>query len=374
MSLSPTAPVPTRRVPEWIVILGVWTVYGLVSTAQQHAGYELSRGIALPWTTSLAAQMPLAYAWALATPGIRWLGRRFPLERERVLSSVPVHLLACLVLAYLLNLGYAWYSLPLLPAPATPQPTSQRAIQLFVGWAVADGMVYWAILSVSVVLDHQRRLRARELSAAQLETQLAVAELQALQMQLQPHFLFNALHTIGALVRTGDRSTALRVVTGLGELLRRVLDRAAAQEVPLRQELDFARNYLEIEQIRFRDRLTIEIEADAAVLEAQVPHLLLQPLIENAIRHGIAPTPGACLVRVEAGRAGPYLCLAVRDDGAGAPPSAPERPGNGIGLSNTRARLTRLYGTEGRLELLPVGGRGHEVRIAIPYRVRSGTA
>lgn len=371
MPQSSIAPA-TRRVPDGVVILAVWTVYGLVSTAQQHAGFELSRGIALPWTTSLAAQMPLAYGWALATPGIRWLGRRCPLERGRLLRSVPVHLVACLLLAWLLNLGYAWHSLPLLPPPATPQPTSQRAIQLFVGWAVADGMVYWAILSVSVVVDHQRRLRARELSQAQLETQLALAELQALRMQLQPHFLFNALHTVGSLVRTGDRATALRVVTGLGDLLRRILDPATEQEVPLRQELELARQYLEIEQIRFRDRLEIQIEADAAVLEARVPHLLLQPLLENAIRHGIAPRPGACQVSVEAGRAGGYLCLVVRDEGV--EEAVPARAGSGIGLGNTRARLDRLYGAEGRLELLSTSGRGHEVRVAIPYRVRAASA
>ncbi len=370
---STSTPTPgMRKVPGWAVVMGVWTVYGLISAAQQHASYSLSRGTALPWLTSLITQMPLAYACALATPGIHWLGRRFPFERRKWPLSLAVHLVASLVFVLVLNIGYAYYALPLLPPPPTPRPIWDRAMALVVSWALADTMLYCAILSVSVVVDHQRRLRARELSASQLETQLARAELQALQMQLQPHFLFNALHTVGALVRTGDRDTAIRVVTGLGDLLRRVLDRASQQEVPLRQELEFARNYLEIEQIRFRDRLQVEIDADPEVLEASVPHLLLQPLIENAIRHGITPTPGACLVRVEAGRAGTYLCLVVRDDGAATMPPAGNRPTEGIGLANTRARLTRLYGEEGQLEFLPVHPRGHEVRIALPYRQGNG--
>ncbi len=363
-----TRPTPDPRLPAWVVILGAWTIYGLVGATQQHFSYLLSRGTPLPWTTSLSTQLPLAYAWALATPGIHWLGHRFPLARGRWPRSIAVHLAACLLLAFVLNMGYAYFALPLLPPPAVPRPLAERGVQLFVGWVLPDAMVYWAILSVSLMLEHQRRLRARDLTAAQLETQLAQAELQALQTQLQPHFLFNALHTVGALVRVGDRDAALRVVTGLGDLLRRVLDRASAQEVPLRQEVEFARRYLEIEQVRFRDRLQVEFDVDPTALDAAVPNMLLQPLVENAIRHGIAPNPGACLVRVEVARAGSHLCLVVRDDGAALAGATVPVPGRGIGLPNTASRLARLYGDAGRLEFGPVGTRGHEVRIAVPFR------
>ncbi len=357
-----------RRLPAWVIVIGVWALYGLVGAAQQHVSYTLSRGTPLPWMTSLATQLPLAGAWALATPGILWLGRRFRFERDIWLRSVAVHLFACLLLAYVLNTGYAYLALPLLPPPAVPRPAAVRAMQLFVGWALSDAMVYCAILSVSLVIEHQNRLRARELTASQLETQLARAELQALQMQLQPHFLFNALHTVGALVRTGDRDAAIRVVTGLGDLLRRVLDRATAQEVTLRQELEFARSYLEIEQIRFRDRLVVEFVVDPGALDAAVPHLLLQPLVENAIRHGVAPNPGPCLIRLEAARSGSQLCIVIRDDGAVLAEPVPEPGTTGIGLSNTAARLRRLYGMQGQLEFLPVGTRGHEVRLGMPFK------
>jgi two-component sensor histidine kinase len=366
--VTPAGDRPSRRIPEWAIILGAWTLYGLVGAAQQHVSYALSRGEALPWSTALGTQLPLALAWAAATPVILWLGRRFPLTRARWPESVAVHLMACLTLAFLLNMGYAYLALPLLPPPTVPRPAAERGMQLFVGWVLSDAMVYWAILSVSLVLGHQRRLRARELAAAQLETQLAETELHALQMQLQPHFLFNALHTVGALVRTGDRDAALRVVTGLGDLLRRVLDRATAQEVPLRQELELATSYLEIEQVRFRDRLRVEIEAGPAALEAAVPHLLLQPLVENAIRHGIGPNPGAGLVRLEAARVGTQLRIVVRDAADVPPDPAPERRSSGIGLSNTAARLSRLYGNKGELTLTQVGAAGHEVRIDIPFR------
>lgn len=357
-----------RPLPGWQLVLLVWTAWGLVSAVQQHASYALSRGIALPWSTSLLTQLGLAAGWALATPGIVWLGRRFPFERGNWVSSLAVHLTAALSLAVVLNFGYAWLALPLLPAPLDAPPPGTRALQLLVGWLLADTTVYAAILSVGALLEQQRRLRTRDLAAAQLETQLTQAELQALQMQLQPHFLFNALHTVGALVRTGNQAGAVQVLTSLGDLLRRVLDRSVAHEVPLRQELDFARAYLDIERIRFRDRLTVEIHAEDEVLEAAVPHLVLQPLIENAIRHGVAPTPGHCAVRIEAARTGTSLALSVTDDGTH--PTVPARPagGNGIGLANTRARLARLYGDAGRMVFESTPPRGHAVRIALPYR------
>lgn len=341
-------------------------MYGLVGTGQQHAAALLARGSAPPWHVSFLIQMGLAMAWAAATPGVIWLGRRFPFERGRVGLSLAVHVSAAVLLALTLNAGYAYLALPHLPPPPTPVPTAYRAAQLFVGWVLADTMLYAAILSVSVLARHREQFRTRELATAQLETQLARAELRALEMQLQPHFVFNALHTVSALVRTGDRDAAVRVVTGLGDLLRRVLDRAPAQEVLLREELDFARAYLEIEQVRFRDRLRVEVAAEPAVLDARVPRLVLQPLVENAIRHGVAPTPGPCTVRVAAARAGSYLCLSVADDGT-APAPAPDT-GGGIGLANTRARLARLYGEDGQLVLLAMAPRGHEVRVSLPWR------
>ncbi|HEY3279993.1 MAG TPA: histidine kinase [Gemmatimonadales bacterium] len=351
----------------WDLILGVWTAYWLLNTAQQNVLFSMSRGYSLPWWISFLLQYPLAYAWALATPAILWLGRRFPFDKRVWPTSVAVHIAICCAWVFVLDLGYAYHAANVLPV--RPMPLLERASMFFVSWVLSDGLLYWMVLSVGYAVDHHRRYRERELIASQLETQLAQADLQALKMQLHPHFLFNALHTIGSLVRTGDRDNAVRVVAGLGDLLRRVLDGAAQQEVPLKQELAFIRNYLDIEQVRFHDRLTVAINVDPEVLEARVPHLILQPLVENAIRHGIAPHRAAGRVVVGARRVDDRVQLVVRDDGPGIGNGDTETARPGIGLSNTRARLARLYGDDYELEVGNAPGGGIEARIAVPFRL-----
>lgn len=351
----------------WGVILGLWTVYWLLNTAQQNILFSMSRGYPLPWWISLVLQVPLAYFWALATPGILWLGRRFPFDRGSWPLSVVVHLVVSCGWVFSLDLFYAWHAGNILPVRI--MPVWDRATSLFVNWILSDGLLYWTVLSVSYAVEHYRRFRERELTASQLETQLAQADLQALKMQLHPHFLFNALHTIGSLVRTGDRDTAVRVIAGLGDLVRRLLDGAAQQEVPLKQELEFIRNYLDIEQIRFRDRLMVTITATDDVLDARVPHLLLQPLVENAIRHGIAPYLWAGHLLVVAKRAEDRVQLLVRDDGPGLRNGGESDGPGGIGLANTRARLTKLYGDDYELDVGSAADGGFEARIALPFRL-----
>jgi two-component system LytT family sensor kinase len=357
---------PLRATP-WGVIFGAWTVYGLLNAAQQHLLYEMSRGTSLPWSTSLLLQMPLAYTWALATPSILWLGRRFPFEKGKWPLSTAVHVAVSLSLLFVLDLGYSFHVSNVLPPAARPLPVMRRAIQLFEGWVLSDWLLYWMVLSLGYAVEQLRRTRERELVASQLETQLVQADLQALKAQLHPHFLFNALHTIGSLVRTGDRENAVRVTAGLGDLLRRVLDGAGQQEVPLKQELDFIRKYLEIESIRFQDRLKVAITASPDTLDAKVPHLVLQPLVENAIRHGIAPHLFAGLVVVGARRVDDRLYLSVRDDGPGVETGDAARPG--VGLSNTRERLARLYGQDYSLEVVNAPEGGLEARIELPFRL-----
>ena len=367
MTPSPAPPSgrPPRPTP-WGPIFTAWTVYGLLNAAQQHQLYEMARG-PLPWTTSLLLQLPLAYTWALFTPTILWLGRRFPFERGRWPLSAIVHVAVSVSFVFLLDLGYSFHVSNVLPPSTTPMPVLRRAVQLFEGWVLSDWLLYWMVLSVGYAMEQLRRSRERELMASQLETQLVQADLAALKAQLHPHFLFNALHTIGSLVRTGDRENAVRVTAGLGDLLRRVLDGAGQQEVPLKQELDFIRKYLDIERIRFQDRLKVAITASSDTLDAKVPHLILQPLVENAIRHGIAPHLFAGLVVVGARRIDDRLCLSVRDDGPGVEARDGARPG--VGLSNTRARLTRLYGNDYALEVVNAPEGGLEARIELPFHL-----
>jgi hypothetical protein len=227
--------------------------------------------------------------------------------------------------------------------------------------------VYWVIVCLAHALAHHRRSEERQRRAVQLEARLSEARLQALQMQLQPHFLFNTLNAIATLVHKDPRA-ADEMITNLGELLRAALDGSAQQEVPLRRELDFLTRYLDIQQARFGDRLRVEQELDAAALDARVPTLILQPLVENAIRHGIEPRAQAGVVGISARCEGGKLRLAVRDSGAGLGAAKLTSEREGIGLANTRARLEALYGAEARLLLRNGAEGGFSVELEIPFR------
>lgn len=230
---------------------------------------------------------------------------------------------------------------------------------------------YWAILALGHVLDYYRQFRERELLASQLESKLAQTQLQILKMQLHPHFLFNTLNAISALIHQ-DVELADRMIARLGDLLRTTLDNANQQHVPLSQELDFIHPYLEIEKARLGARLTVDLQVDPAVMDAKVPNLILQPLVENAIRHGIAVRPGPGTIQIHAHRENGGLHLAVTDTGPGlqAAPAALK----GIGLANTRARLEKLYGANHRLELTNGRDGGFAIGITIPYQESSPAA
>jgi len=351
---------------DWRVVWGVWTAYGLLVGGQQYlVGRVFERPDPL-WRT-LALQLLLAWCWAIVTPLIRRLAWRFPFERNRWRTSALVHLVACLATVYVIDLVYVLASRALGEPPSQPSTVLAQTARLFVFWVIADGLLYWAVISVNYAVYHYRRSRERELVASRLEAQLAQAQLQALQAQLHPHFLFNALHTIGTLVRAGDSQTAIRVVAGLGDLMRRLLDDAAAQEVPLKHELEFIRSYLEIEQVRFRDRLRVTIHAAPDTLDAAVPHLILQPLVENAVRHGIAPHVAGGTILVGARRHDGRLVLTVRDDGLGIPDGTGARPR--VGLANTRARLERLFDRDFELSVENAREGGVEARLAFPFRM-----
>jgi len=229
-------------------------------------------------------------------------------------------------------------------------------------------MVYWGVLGVSMALDFHRSAQAQALNSAQLETRLAEASLQSLQRQLHPHFLFNTLNTISALMHK-DPEAADAMLAQLSDLLRLTLDRVGMQEVPLKEELDFLEKYIQIERTRFGERLQVSMHIDPETLDAAVPTLLLQPLVENAIRHGIAKKIEGGRVEVSATRQGNDLCLAVRDTGPGL--SADKRTAltTGVGLTNTRERLQHLFGERHRFEFHEPADGGLAVRIAIPFAV-----
>jgi sensor histidine kinase YesM len=232
-----------------------------------------------------------------------------------------------------------------------------------------DFFVYWAILGVGYAFDYRERYRERESLASQLKAQLAEAQLESLKMQLHPHFLFNTLHTIAGLVRSNEKLPAVNMIAGLSDLLRHALESADEQEVPLREELKFIELYLDIQKVRFSDRLTVRMEIAPDTLDALVPNLLLQPLVENAIRHGISLDDSAGVIIINAYRDDGMLRIRVCDDGPGLQSGWLLEESEGIGLANTSERLKHLYGAEHRFDLSNGATGGMIAAIAIPFRV-----
>jgi two-component system, LytTR family, sensor kinase len=343
-------------------IFAAWTVFGLISANQLYMQSEL-RGLAIPRADVLRLGLLEAYLWALATVAIFWLARRFPLERGRMRWSSVVHILGALVLSLarvvvIVELGrqLAWL----------PERPFQR--QFLMGFH-QHLLFYALLLGIAHAVLYYRRYREHERAAERLAAGLTEARLQALKMQLQPHFLFNTLNAISALI-PAEAKPARRMVARLGDLLRISLEHEDTQEVTLREELAFLEPYLEIEQARLADRLTVVMQIAPETLDARVPHLLLQPLVENAVRHGVASRiePGRVEIAATRGAHDRVLHLAVRDDGPGMDGDDQARTRKGVGLANVQSRLEQLYGAAQRFELENHPDGGAVVRISIPFR------
>lgn len=314
----------------------------------------------------LALNLNYWYAWAAVTPGILWLSRRCPLERGALLGSVPAHLagvfLATLTHVSLVTLGREGIYYATGRNSGRWLEEFQRMFFLNFDFEMAT---YWAIVGLSHALRYHYEAQNRALTALRLETRLVEAQLQALQRQIQPHFLFNTLNTVSALMHK-DVEAADAMLARLGTLLRQAIETVDVQEVALAEELDFLRQYVAIEQARFQDRLTVSFEIEPGAEDCPVPNFVLQPLVENSIRHGIGPRPGPGHVLVRAARAGQILRLEVRDDGVGVDPSRLSDLEHGVGLSNTRSRLAHLYGERHRFAVVHPPGGGLSVQIDIP--------
>jgi two-component system LytT family sensor kinase len=327
------------------LLLGFWSLVALLQSSEIYLKM-LSHGHS--WWHLFLWHWVLWALWAVLTPVVLVLARRYPLERSPRLRHVVLHAGAAVVLSVLHLLPVTAATIALRPyAPIEePGPFGREYVLLMMGWLHVDFLVYWAILGVAYAYDYRQRLRERDLRTSQLQAQLARAQLAALQLQIHPHFLFNSLNAVAGLIRKQRTEAALSMLAGLGELLRYVLDSAATPFVPLEKELDFAARYLEIQQVRFSDRLESRLDVAPGLLGAPVPTLILQPLVENAIEHGIAREGGGAVeiqVREEPSR----LRLSVRDNGPGL-----EDPGrDGLGLANTRARLMEIYGAAADIRL-----------------------
>ena len=356
----------------WLLIFAAWTAAGLLSASLE---YFTAIVINRPYPYATAAWWNLAalYLFAASFPVVAYLARRLPFDRQRWLSRGAtyvgwifvlsvLHLLAFLLIYWLIG-G------PRLPRNAPIADALAYFKLLFVGNLRTNLIIYALLLFGVMAVNYYRRYLAGEQRAAQLQAQLAQAQLQALKMQLHPHFLFNTLNAISELVHK-EPETAERMVIQLSDMLRVSLDSIGVQEIPLQQELDFLRRYLDIEETRFRDRLKIRVDVEPAALGAYVPNMILQPLVENAIRHGISPLSRGGSIDIRARRNGSTLNLQICDDGRGLSANGENGSrGNGVGLANTRARLTQLYGPDGfDLDIESVPDAGVAVSVTIPLR------
>ncbi len=321
---------------------------------------------------SLSDQLSYWLLWAIFSPLIFWLGCKFPFQKPGWLHNLFVHLAAAALIAVAHPVLYLLLSLNLDGWQSSP-PVPLDSSVFYQIWTVSliPGVIfYWLILAVNLAFDYQRRYRDETLKAAELHAQLAQAQLAALKMQLHPHFLFNALHSITALVLKKDDRTAVRMISRLSDLLRRALEDSEAQQIPLKREIEFLRLYLEIEQTRFADRLTVEMRIDPETLDAQVPNLILQPLVENAVRHGFAASSAASRIEICAARLDGKLRLEVSDDGRGLPVGW-DGESTGIGIKNTRERLAQLYGAQHEFEVCNNKNGGVTATLWLPYQCES---
>jgi signal transduction histidine kinase len=341
----------TRRTRNlWLLGAAVWTVLGLMSAAQ-NATWRAFMGRPIDWGSILPNSLGDWLTCGIFTPAFYWMVKHFPIRGERWWTRLPVHLVGSIAFTLLkVSIWTPLYNL-------LNAGEARTYVQILVNGFYADMLAYWAAVGVIHAIEYYRESRERQLEA----TRLALDNLRA---QLQPHFLFNTLQSISTLIHRADREAADRMLTDLAELLRLSLRNPGSQEVPLREELEFLERYLQIMRVRFGDRLVISVDAGDDVMGALVPSLVLQPIVENAIQHGMADRPDRGHVTVRALLDGSSLTLEVSDDGPGLPPTPST---NGIGLANTRERLTRLYGTAGKIETVDTPGHGVTVRMVMPF-------
>ncbi|HEY6348846.1 MAG TPA: histidine kinase [Candidatus Angelobacter sp.] len=369
-----------RALRAYAIYFSLWTVLGLFFFSQALT-QKLYFHDPTPWWQTMESWLIGVWVSALLTPAVLWLGQRFPLERGKWMRSVPLHLIFGLLFAVVQLTMDSFVHARLGVLPFILGSTFKAVFSILMVIAFhGDVLTYWTILGIQSAIRYYRRYQEREkqalrleLQASELQSQLMQARLGALKMQLQPHFLFNTLNTIMVLVRQQKGRQAEEMLGRLSDLLRCVLDDVEAQEVPLRRELEYLQLYLSIEQVRFQDRLRVEISADPAILDAAVPQMGLQPIVENAIRHGIGRSSAAGKIQITAARVNGMLEVKVQDDGPGLPPAG-AATSRGIGLANTRLRLHQLYGDAARLTAQNGEHGGAVITMLIPYHVAPGVS
>jgi two-component system, LytTR family, sensor kinase len=342
----------------WLYAASFWALFGLISGVQVWISMR-THGHSVP--RLLGYYLVIWEAWLLPTALILWLARRFPVVPARP-GPVVVHTAAAVAIAFVHE--WYWIALLLFVRPfdrMNPQASDLKLLNRLLECLPLELVLYCLVLGASLAFDYYGRYRERVVQAAELEASLAAARMHALELQIQPHFLFNTMNAITSLVRTHRNDEAVAMIAGLGELLRYTLDHAGHQQVKLEEELAVLERYLEIQRFRFPDRMAFRIDVSSEARRVTVPTLILQPLAENAVRHGIAPSAAPGVVEVRAFRAEDRLRIEVFNSGT-VSASSPR----GIGLSNTLERLRHLYGEGWAFDLKNARG-GVMASLTIPW-------
>jgi len=358
---------PLRYGVHWSVVFIAATLLALFSSVIAWR-FTIAMGReASYWRTLVVLNTSYWYLWALFTPAIIWLSQHFRFERQGLWRAILVHVPSVVIfsLTHILTMsGVQWWVWRAQGKSFPWWAEAQKSALLNFDWEM---MTYWTIVGLSHAVLYYRESRDRAVRTAQLETRLVEAQLKALQQQLHPHFLFNTLHAISALMHR-DVEAADRTLTRLSDLLRLTLEHIGQPEIPLQSELDFLAKYLQIEQTRFADRLVVRFDVQPETLDTMVPNLILQPLVENAIKHGVAKKSGPGHIDISARREGDKLRMEVRDDGVGLSEDALTALQKGIGVSTTRARLQHLFGADYRFEFHRQSS-GLSIIVSIPWKV-----
>ena len=343
---------------ERILLLWFWIVLGLVGVPQT---LYLYRMLKRPMTFLPALELGLLFSalWLVFTPGMLAMARRFPLEKPHLIRNLLIHTPISMVFGATNRVLFVLLA-QFLPWVAEPTLTIKALFNDMVLRIDVQAFLYWMVVLLHTGLAYYVR-------NTELSSQLAQSQLQALKMQLQPHFLFNTLNTISSMIHVDTRAADLMVVR-LSEFLRLSLENAGAGQVPLEEEMHFVERYLEIEKIRFEDRLQIDFEIARETLRASVPNLILQPLVENAVRHGVARVARNARIVIQSSAKDGNLFLKVQDNGAGISSNGGGPRREGVGLANTRARLQTLYGEDQSFDLQPGREGGAEATLRMPLR------
>src|SRR5438034_8034319 len=351
------------------LLFGGWTLVGVIFTAVSYAAAIGENNKEFGFVSALRLNLVQFYLWAILSPLLYRFSRQFPIEfRPLNVRNLLLHLPALISFAGIhqaIHLAVLWSITPRLRRQF---PALFDCYRAYFGFGFYIDLIIASLIVIAVhALLYYQSFRASELAQSSLKTDLAQAQLRALKMQLHPHFLFNTLHSISSLVLE-DPPKANSMIARLGDFLRLTVDNSDQQLVTLKEETEFLRCYLDIEQVRFGDRLTVTFELEPQTRSAQVPHLILQPMVQNAIQHAIAPRSARGHINIEAKRLNSLLRVAISDSGPGIDSNANSLGKKGVGLSNVRSRLQQIYGPDFRFELMNAGDGGLTVVIEIPFQ------